>query len=178
MYDVVIIGGGITGTSIARELSRYKVKTVLIEERDDVAMGATKANSAIVHGGYAEAHAKLKGRLCYKGRTQFQKLDDELHFGFDPIGSMVLAFDDDQEAELEKLLENGKLNGLEDISIIGHDRILELDPLNEEALHQLLEHLLGRRRHVEARRRYEEFAARLREETGLEPQAATQALVS
>ncbi len=128
MYDVVIIGGGITGTSIARELSRYKVKTVLIEERDDVAMGATKANSAIVHGGYAEAHAKLKGRLCYKGRTQFQKLDDELHFGFDPIGSMVLAFDDDQEAELEKLLENGKLNGLEDISIIGHDRILELDP--------------------------------------------------
>lgn len=57
-------------------------------------------------------------------------------------------------------------------------RILELDPLNEEALHQLLEHLLGRRRHVEARRRYEEFAERLREETGLEPQASTQALVS
>lgn len=113
---------------VARELSRYKVKTVLIEERDDVAMGATKANSAIVHGGYAEAHAKLKGRLCYKDALSFRSSTTNSISAFDPIGSMVLAFDDDQEAELEKLLENGKLNGLEDISIIGHDRILELDP--------------------------------------------------
>ncbi|MGI6108339.1 MAG: NAD(P)/FAD-dependent oxidoreductase [Eubacteriaceae bacterium] len=128
MYDVAIIGGGITGTSIARELSKYNVKTVLLEERDDVAMGATKANSAIVHGGYAEAHAKLKGRLCYQGRRQFQKLDNELHFGFDPIGSLVLAFDEDQKAELEKLLANGKLNGLDDISIIEHDQIVAMEP--------------------------------------------------
>ncbi len=128
MYDVVIIGAGIIGTSIARELSKYKLKVAVVEQSNDVAQGATKANSAIVHGGYAEAHSKLKGRLCYQGRKQYQKLDDELHFGFDPIGSLVLAFDEDQKEELQKLLENGKLNGLDDISIIDHDEIMKLEP--------------------------------------------------
>ena len=66
MYDVVIIGAGIIGTSIARELSRYDLKIALLEKENDVSMGSTKANSAIVHGGYAEAHAKLKGRVCYQ----------------------------------------------------------------------------------------------------------------
>ena len=69
--DICIIGAGIVGTTIARRLSRYKLKITLIEKADDVAMGATKANSAIVHGGYAESNSKLKGRLCYQGRKQF-----------------------------------------------------------------------------------------------------------
>lgn len=127
-FDVVIIGAGIIGTSIARELSKYKVKTAVLEAQDDVAMGATKANSAIVHGGYAESHSKLKGRLCYQGRKKYEQLDKELNFGFDPIGSLVLAYDEDQKAELEKLLENGKLNGLDDIEIIEHDQIVAMEP--------------------------------------------------
>lgn len=138
MYDVVIIGAGIIGTSIARELSKYNVKAVVLEQGNDVAQGATKANSAIVHGGYAEAHSKLKGRLCYQGRKRYQELNDQLHFGFDPIGSLVLAYDEDQKAELEKLLENGKLNGLEDISIIDHDQIMEMEPnVNPEVKYAL-----------------------------------------
>ncbi len=70
----------------------------------------------------------LKGRLCYQGRKQFAQLNEELNFGFDPIGSMVLSFDENDLSKLEELKENGKLNGLEDLEIIDHDKILELDP--------------------------------------------------
>ena len=65
MFDVLIIGGGVIGTAIARELSRYSLKLALLEKHPDVAMGSTKANSAIVTGGFAEAHSKVKGRLCF-----------------------------------------------------------------------------------------------------------------
>ncbi|MBQ1545095.1 MAG: FAD-dependent oxidoreductase, partial [Clostridia bacterium] len=78
MYDVLIIGAGIEGTAIARRLSRYQLKIALLDKDNDVSMGATKANSAIVHGGYAEANAKLKGRVCYQGRRQYAQLDKEL----------------------------------------------------------------------------------------------------
>lgn len=91
MKDVLIIGAGIVGTAIARRLSRYKLSVAVVEKEADVSMGATKANSAIVHGGYAEAHEKTKGRLCYKGRIQFEQLDRELNFGFRKTGSLVMT---------------------------------------------------------------------------------------
>lgn len=127
MYDVIIIGGGIIGTSIARELSKYNNKILLLEKDMDVSMGATKANSAIVHGGYAESHYTLKGRLCYEGRKQFKKLNEELNFGFRETGSLVLSFYDNKET-LERLMENGIKNGLDDLSIIGNKEIMEIEP--------------------------------------------------
>ncbi|MEA4807043.1 NAD(P)/FAD-dependent oxidoreductase, partial [Acetobacterium wieringae] len=111
MYDVAIIGAGIIGTSIARALSRYKLSVVVFDKEDDVSMGATKANSAIVHGGFAESHTKVKGGLCYKGRKQFDQLNEELNFGFEKIGSLVLAFEEEQLAKLQELYENGLANG-------------------------------------------------------------------
>lgn len=128
MYDIAIIGGGIIGTSIARALSRYQLSVALFEKENDVSMGATKANSAIVHGGFAEAHAKLKGRLCYQGRQEFDRLNEELNFGFDKIGSLVLAFDEEQHETLKKIYENGLANGLDDLEIIDHDAIMALEP--------------------------------------------------
>lgn len=127
MYDVIIIGAGIIGTSIARELSKSKAKVLLLEKGIDVSMGATKANSAIVHGGFAEKNEALKGRLCYKGRVQFKRLNEELNFGFKETGSLVITMDDDKEP-LEKLMANGIKNGLDDLEIIGPDRIRELEP--------------------------------------------------
>ncbi len=127
MYDVIIIGAGIVGTTIARDLSKTKAKVLILEKAMDVSMGATKANSAIVHGGYAEKHKALKGRLCYKGRTQFKRLDEELNFGFEETGSLVITEEDDQE-ELKKLMENGIKNGLDDLSIIGPEEIRRLEP--------------------------------------------------
>lgn len=128
MYDVCIIGAGIVGCAIARRLSSYDVDVCVLEAQADVACGSTKANSAIVHGGYAEAHSKLKGRLCYQGRTQFAQLDSELHFGFDPIGSLVLAYHAADKSKLLDLLHNGQANGLTDIEIITGDTVREIEP--------------------------------------------------
>ena len=138
MYDVLIIGAGIEGTAIARRLSRYALSIALVEAANDVAMGSTKANSAIVHGGYAEANAKLKGRVCYKGRVQFAQLDKELNFGFRETGSLVITTNEEDLPKLEALLENGKLNGLDDLSILNHDEIMELEPnINPEVKYAL-----------------------------------------
>ncbi|WKY45353.1 NAD(P)/FAD-dependent oxidoreductase [Eubacteriaceae bacterium ES2] len=138
MYDIIIIGAGAVGTSIARSLSRYQLSVALIEREDDVSMGATKANSAIVHGGYAESHSKVKGRLCYKGRQQFDRLNRELNFGFDKIGSLVLAFEDEQLTKIKDLYENGLKNGLTDLEILNHDQIMSLEPnVNPEVKHAL-----------------------------------------
>lgn len=128
MYDVIVIGGGVIGTAIARELSRHSLKLALLEKHPDVAMGSTKANSAIVHGGFAEAHKKVKGRLCYQGRRRFAALAEELGFPFKAIGSFVLSFDEKQLPELETLLANGKLNGLPDLSILNREEILRREP--------------------------------------------------
>lgn len=128
MYDVLIVGGGVVGCAIARELSRYALKIALLERESDVGTGATKANSAIVHGGYAEAHSKLKGRLCYQGRTQFARLDRELGFGFSPTGSLVLAFEEGQRDALVALMENGRRNGLDDLSLLDGGQVRAMEP--------------------------------------------------
>jgi len=130
--DICIIGAGIIGTTIARRLSRYKLNITLIEKADDVAVGATKANSAIVHGGYAESNSKLKGRLCYQGRKQFAQLDKELNFGFEEIGSLVLTSNEEDLPKLQALEENGRKNGLTDLKILTGDEIRAMEP----AIHQ------------------------------------------
>ena len=139
MYDILIIGAGVVGANIARELSRYNLDIAIIEKESDVAMGSTKANSAIVHGGYAESHDLLKGRICFEGRTKFKKLNEELDFGFEEIGSLVLANTEESLFELEKIKENGIKNGLTDLEIINHKEIQEIEPnLNDNfkyALH-------------------------------------------
>ena len=126
--DICIIGAGIIGTTIARRLSRYKLNITLIERADDVAMGATKANSAIVHGGYAESNSKLKGRLCYQGRKQFAQLDQELNFGFKPIGSLVLTSNEEDLPKLRELEANGRKNGLTDLKILTGEEIRAMEP--------------------------------------------------
>ncbi len=138
IYDVAIIGAGIVGVSIARRLSRYNLRICILEKEPDVAMGATKANSAIVHGGYAESSDKLKGRLCYKGRVQFAKLDSELHFGFRETGSLVFTTRPEDLPKLDLLLSNGRRNGLDDLEILNKDQVLRLEPnLNPDVLFAL-----------------------------------------
>lgn len=126
-YDVIIIGAGIVGTSLARELTRYQTRVLVLEKEADVSMGATKANSAIVHGGYAEKYTTLKGKLCYQGRTQFKKLDEELNFGFLESGALVVTMEENREI-LEMLLQNGERNGLTDLRILDAEEIRTLEP--------------------------------------------------
>ena len=128
MYDLIIIGAGVTGASIARRLARYKLNILVLEKENDVSMGASKANSAIIHGGYAEPHSELRGRICYIGRREFKKLNEELNFGFLENGSLVLAFDKGDEKELQKLMAMGLENGLDDLEIINQDKLRQIEP--------------------------------------------------
>lgn len=127
VYDVAIVGAGIVGTTIARQLSRYNLKVLILEKAVDVAMGSTKANSAIVHGGYAEPSSTLKGQLCYQGRQQFTQLNKELNFGFRQSGSLVVTSEDDH-TPLDRLLEQGEANGLTDLRIVNREELQEMEP--------------------------------------------------
>lgn len=128
MYDFAIIGSGVTGCSIARELSKYKADVCILEKADDVASGASKANSGIVHGGYAAKHGTLKGRLNVPGNRMFEDLNRQLNFGYRKTGGLVLGFDDYDLKSLKMLLENGLANGVADLKIIEVDEILRIDP--------------------------------------------------
>jgi len=126
MYDVVIIGGGVIGTMIARELSKYRLNIALAEKGEDVSIGATKANSGIIHGGYDANNKKLKGYFSRRGNELFDELEKELNFGFKRVGSMVLAFSEEELKRLEKLKENGIKNGVKNLEIIEKRKIKEL----------------------------------------------------
>ncbi len=130
MYDVTIIGGGVIGASIARELSKYHGKFLMIEKEKDVALGATKANSGIIHGVYATDHGTLKGELAAKGNPMYQQLNEELNFGYRRTGALVLGFNAEDEKKIRERYHNGKKYGEspEDLQIIGPDKIKELEP--------------------------------------------------
>ncbi|HRY55006.1 MAG TPA: NAD(P)/FAD-dependent oxidoreductase [Spirochaetia bacterium] len=129
VYELAIIGAGAVGALLAREASRAGLKVLVLEAEADVASGSSKANSAIVHGGYAEGPETLKGRLCAQGRARFPELERELGFGFRPIGSLVLARDlPEDRARLEALLARGLANGLRDLRIVEGPELRELEP--------------------------------------------------
>lgn len=90
-YDVVVVGGGVTGCAIARELSRYEVSACLVERAEDVCSGTSKANSAIVHAGYDAVPGSLKAKFNVQGNAMMGGLSEELDFEFQRNGSMVLC---------------------------------------------------------------------------------------
>jgi glycerol-3-phosphate dehydrogenase len=128
MYDVLIIGAGVIGCSIARELSKYKLKTCVIEKECDVAAGTTKANSAIVHAGFDAKTDSLKGKLNAKGNAMFDKLSEELQFPFKRIGAFVLCFSEKDMYKLEGLKMQGEVNGVPDLNILDKEELRELEP--------------------------------------------------
>jgi glycerol-3-phosphate dehydrogenase len=133
MYDVIIIGAGVIGASIARDLSRYNLKVALLEKEDDVTTGASKANSGIVHGGYAAKYGTLKGQLCAKGNKMFQKLESELNFGYRQTGALVIGFNEEDEKSINILYENGVKIGCTDLEILRGDKLHQIEPyLNSE----------------------------------------------
>ncbi len=126
--DVAIIGGGVIGCAIARELSKYKLDIILLEKENDVSNGASKANSGIVHGGYDAKHGTMKGYFSRKGNRMFRDLDQELNFGYLECGSLVVGFTEEDLEELLRLKANGEKNGVDDLKIIERDEILALEP--------------------------------------------------
>ncbi len=138
MYDIAIIGGGVVGTSIARELSRYKLSIAILEKGTDLALGTTKANSAIIHAGYDAHYKSLKGKLNGRGNKMFDKVCEELSVPFKRIGSLVLAFDEDDCKALENLKQNGLNLRIPGIEIISAEDIRKLEPnLSKDAIKAL-----------------------------------------
>lgn len=127
-YDIAVIGGGVIGCLIVRALSRYDKSVILLERESDVAMGTSKANSAIVHAGYDAKHGSLKALLNVRGNEMMGRVADELSIPFKRIGSFVLAFTDEELNTVEELYENGKLNGVPDMRILGREEVLALEP--------------------------------------------------
>ncbi len=136
MYDVAIIGGGITGCAIARELSKYDVSVVLIEKEEDVAAGgASKANSGIVHAGYDPLPGSLKARLNVMGNAMYGDLSEKLDIPFKRIGSLVLAFDYHDREVLKELYARGERNGVIGMRIVERDELKEMEPnVSEDAV--------------------------------------------
>ena len=144
MYDIAIIGGGIIGTSVIRELSKYNLKTVLIEKSSDISNGTTKANSAIIHGGYDAKEGSLMAKFNALGNPMFEKLCKDLDVHYKKIGSLVVAFSEDEKESLKKLYDRGIENGIPDMEIINQKRLRELEPnINEEAVGALLSKTAG-----------------------------------
>ncbi|MBM7558339.1 NAD(P)/FAD-dependent oxidoreductase [Marinitoga litoralis] len=130
MYDITIIGAGVVGSAIARELSKYNLKVLMLEKTDDVSNGASKANSGIVHGGYAAKYGTLKGKLCFEGNRMYDKLNEELNFGFKRTGALVIGFNEEDEKTLIELYNNGLKNGVNEneMEILYRNEILEIEP--------------------------------------------------
>ena len=134
MYDVLIIGGGVTGSAIARELSRYDLKTALFEKGEDVCSGTSKANSGIAHAGFDAAPGSWKAKMNIRGSRMLEELSRKLDFPYKRNGSLVLCFDEKDRPHLEKLLEQGKKNGVEGLEILEKKELLALEPALSEAV--------------------------------------------
>ena len=103
MYDVVIIGAGVSGSAIARELSRYQVNACVVEKAEDVCCGTSKANSAIVHAGFDAENGSLMADLNVKGNVMMEDLSKELDFSFRKNGSLVICLHEEDRPNLEAL---------------------------------------------------------------------------
>ncbi|MDR1560013.1 MAG: NAD(P)/FAD-dependent oxidoreductase, partial [Clostridiales bacterium] len=128
MYDVVIIGCGIVGASAAFELSKYRISVAVIERGNDVASGATKANSAIIHAGYDPEPETLMARLNTKGNAMVGELCRLLDVPYRRCGSLVLAFSREERDILEALLARGEKNGVPDLELLDKNRLREMEP--------------------------------------------------
>lgn len=127
-YDVAIIGAGITGSAIARYLSRFDLKLILIDSEADVAMGSSRANSAIVHAGFDCAPGTLMAEMNVKGNALYDSWCAELDVPLKRIGSVVIGFDGKDEAELQKLYDKGIANGVPGVKLISGDEVRAIEP--------------------------------------------------
>ncbi|XZI42521.1 NAD(P)/FAD-dependent oxidoreductase [Clostridium perfringens] len=133
MRDIILIGAGVVGCSIARELSKYNLDVLVVEKNSDVSEGVSKGNSGIVHAGYNEKIGTLKAKLNIEGNKMFDDLSRDLQFPFKRNGAFILAFSDKDMKTLESLKEKGEKLGVEGLEILTREEALNIEPnLNKE----------------------------------------------
>lgn len=128
MYDVAIIGAGVTGSAIARELSRYQASICVIEREEDVCNGTSKANSAIIHAGFDATPGSLKAKLNVRGNYLMDALSEELDIPFKRNGSLVVCTADQNRADLQALVKKGEKNGVLGLRIVEREELLSMEP--------------------------------------------------
>lgn len=128
MFDVAIIGCGITGAAAAFLLSQYDLNCIVLEKQNDIAMGATRANSAIIHAGYDPEPGTLMARLNVRGCEMAENLCRDLDVPYRKIGSLVLAFSEEDMITVRELFRRGTLNGVPDLKILTAEEVQALEP--------------------------------------------------
>ena len=128
MYDVIIIGAGVTGCAVARYLSRYQGSALVLERAEDVCCGTSKANSAIIHAGFDAAHGSLMAKMNVQGNRMLPELAKELDFPFRRNSSLVVCMSEEDMPRLRALYENGVKNGVAGLEIVDAQRLHELEP--------------------------------------------------
>ncbi len=128
IYDVLVIGSGIVGSSIAHRLSRFKARIAVIDKEDDVCEGTTKANSAILHAGFDAKPGSLKAKFNVLGNQIFYKLAKELDIEYKRNGALVVCNDAQDYHVLHDLLRRGRMNGVRQLGIIGRDELRMIEP--------------------------------------------------
>ena len=126
-YNIAIIGAGVSGTAIARELSRYQTKICVLEREEDVCCGTSKANSAIIHAGYDAEPGSLKAKLNLRGNQIMDQLAKDLDFPFKRNGSLVLCLDEKDLPNLQKLYERGITNGVKGLQILNKEEVRAME---------------------------------------------------
>lgn len=134
-YDVVIIGGGVVGASIARELSRYKLNIALFEKDVELAFGVSKSNSGIIHSGTQNSLGSLKAKLCIQGNALTRRISRELGVDFKEVGSLIVAFTESERLELLKIKKESEILGVPRLKMVDRAWLKKYEPnLSDEAL--------------------------------------------
>lgn len=135
MNDVIIIGGGVTGAAIARELSRYRLKIVLLEKEAELAFGVSKSNSGIIHPGTQNPPDSLKGKLCVEGNKLTRRIAKELGVDFKEVGELIVIFSEEELPRLLEIKADAEKLGVPGLQIVDRDWLKNNEPnLNPAAL--------------------------------------------
>ena len=128
MLDVIVIGAGVMGAAVSRELSKYKLNIMVLDKENDVSNGTSKANSAIVHAGYDAKEGTLMAKYNVLGAGMYESLCKEIGAPYKNVGSYVLAFSEEERKHIEKLYQRGLTNGVPQMEILEKDEILRREP--------------------------------------------------
>jgi len=128
IYDIIIIGAGVTGAAVARELSRFKCSILVIEKDEDLCCGTSKANSGIIHAGYDAEPGSLKAKMNIRGNEMMTSLSVDLDIPFKRIGSLVVCTDETERHGIEELYQRGTVNGVPGLEILSREQVLEIEP--------------------------------------------------